>query len=101
MKSACVCLTAFVATVAVVVPAAAIDVVNRRSAPDKPAQGTISEMTRESVTVKPRLGDPVKVPANDIASIRWDGEPAKLNLARADEDGGRFEKALTTYQEVL
>ena len=101
MKSAFVCLTAFAVTAAATMPAAAIDIVNRRSEAGASAQGTISEITREGVTVKPRSGDPIKVPANDILSIRWDGEPAKLNLARGNEDGGRFDRAIETYQEVL
>lgn len=77
----------------------AIDSVVRKSS-DTPAQGTITEVDKLGVTVKPRIGAEVKVPANDIVSVRWDGEPAKLSLARNDEAGGRFKKAIEGYQAV-
>lgn len=63
------------------------------------AKGEVTEISKTGVTVKPQIGSTVTVPAADIQRIRWDGEPPKLNLARADETGGRFEKALEGYAE--
>ena len=77
----------------------AIDVVYRRSS-DTSLQGEITEVTKTEVVVKKRIGSPEKVPANDIINIRWDGEPAKLNLARSAELAGRLTNALEMYQEV-
>lgn len=82
------------------VPARAIDAVHRKST-DKPAQGEITEITKEFVKVEARIGEPVKVPAGDIARVDWDGEPPKLRLARAAESGGRLQDALEGYREAL
>ncbi|NOX55211.1 MAG: tetratricopeptide repeat protein [Planctomycetes bacterium] len=89
-----------VACVLAASPATALDIVSRKSS-EKNVQGTITQITRDGITVTPRLGKPITIPANDIQSVRWDGEPAKLNLARGDEKSGRVEKALQTYQEIL
>lgn len=80
-------------------PAEAVDVVSRKG-DESPAQGTVTAVDQLGVTVKPRIGSETTVPANEIESVRWDGEPAKLNLARVDEAGGRLEKALAAYQEI-
>ncbi|MCX7421173.1 MAG: tetratricopeptide repeat protein [Planctomycetia bacterium] len=80
-------------------PLWAIDIVTLKST-TKQVQGEIGAINKTEVAVKPRTGDPIKVPANDIASVKWDGEPAKLNIARGNEDRGLFDQALETYSEV-
>ncbi len=82
------------------IPAKALDEVYRKST-DTAAKGTITEVTKTSITVKKSIGAPVTVPANDITEVRWNGEPAKLKLSRSDEAGGRLEKALAGYKEGL
>src|SRR5439155_21258025 len=93
-------VTAIGTLVFFVSPLWAIDVVTQKST-KKQVLGEIGAITRAQITIKPKSGDAVKIEANDIASIKWDGEPAKLNIARGDEDRGNFEKALETYSEVL
>ena len=80
-------------------PLWAVDVVTRKST-TKQVQGEIGAITKIEITVKPRTGEPDKIPANDIASIKWDGEPAKLGIARGSEDRGNLDQALETYTEV-
>lgn len=80
-------------------PLWAIDVVTLKST-NKQVQGEIGAINKTEIAVKPRNGDPIKVPANDIASIKWEGEPAKLNIARGNEDRGLLDQALETYTEV-
>jgi len=92
------CLTGiFVALAAT--QAMAIDEVIRKSGTGS-AKGAITEISSTSVTVKPKIGPAITVPANDIDRIRWDGEPPKLNLARSTEQAGRLQKALTSYAEI-
>jgi len=80
-------------------PLWAIDAVTVKST-NKQILGEISTANKTEVTIKPKTGDAVKIPSNDIASIKWEGEPAKLNIAKGDEDRGNYEKALETYTEV-
>ena len=80
-------------------PLWAIDTVTVKST-NKQVLGEISTANKTEVTIKPKTGDAVKIPANDIANIKWEGEPAKLNIAKGDEDRGNFDKALDTYGEV-
>lgn len=89
-------ITAIVLTAS---PLWAIDTVTVKST-NKQILGEISTANKTEVTIKPKTGDAVKIPANDIAAIKWEGEPAKLNIAKGDEDRGNFEKALETYGEV-
>ena len=89
-------LVALVATVTT--PALAIDVVMRISTKVSP-QGQVTEITRTSVTIKSKIKGAVTIPANDIDRIRWDGEPAQLNIARSVEAGGRPDEALKSYQQ--
>jgi len=79
--------------------AQALDVVTRRS--DKPVQGTITEITRDAITVKPGVSTPVTVPGNDIISVRWDAEPPDLNLGRGAESSGNLDRALEIYTKCL
>jgi tetratricopeptide (TPR) repeat protein len=80
--------------------ASAVDVILRRSTSTK-GQGEVTEISKTEVTVKPRTGEPVKIPANDIIQIDWTGEPAQLKIIRASESGGRLQKALDDYTKLL
>lgn len=80
-------------------PLWAVDTINVRST-GKPVQGEITTVNKTEVTIKPRTGEAQKIPANDIVSIKWDGEPAKLSIAKGDEERGNFEKALDTYTDA-
>lgn len=80
-------------------PLWAIDIVTQKST-NKQILGEISTANKTEVTIKPKTGDPVKIPANDIAAIKWEGEPAKLNIAKGFEDRGNFVQALETYIDV-
>lgn len=80
-------------------PLWAVDIVTQKST-NKQILGEISTANKTEVTIKPKTGDAVKIPANDITSIKWEGEPAKLNIAKGDEDRGNYEKALETYTDV-
>jgi len=79
--------------------ASAADIVYRKSTTTA-LQGEITESSSTEITVKKRVGKPETVPVNDIVDIRWDGEPAKLNLARSAEKAGNVEKALSDYLEI-
>ena len=80
-------------------PLWAVDTINVKST-GKPVQGEITTVNKTDVTIKPKTGAEQKIPANDIASIKWDGEPAKLSIAKGDEERGNFEKALDTYTDA-
>ncbi len=89
----------FIGLLAMSSPAWAIDIVTQRST-NKQHFGEIGAITKTELTIKPKTGDAVKIPANDIAAIKWDGEPAKLTIAKGDEERGHFDKAIDTYTEV-
>ena len=72
--------------------AGAVDIVNRKSG--KAAQGDITAITQQSISLKSGIGEMIEVPANDIVSVRWGAEPAELNLARSAEEGGSLARAL-------
>jgi tetratricopeptide (TPR) repeat protein len=93
-------LLSLTAGLTLVQPAAAVDTVYLRSE-DRRVAGEITEVTRESVTVTPRIGEPATVPANDISRIEWDGEPPGLRLARSQHESGQYERALEGYQSAL
>lgn len=78
------------------------DVVYRRGQ-ENPAQGEITEITKTDITLKPAgTGrEPIKIPANEITRVRWDKEPATLNLARNTEEAGRPGEALKGYEKAL
>lgn len=77
----------------------AVDAVYRKSNPT-PAQGEVTNVSRTEITVKPRIGDTVTVPISDITRVRWDGEPAILNLSRSSEQSGYFDKAIEGYEKA-
>ena len=76
----------------------ALDVITRKN--DKPAQGTIQSITRESVVIKPGVSQPITVPANVIVDIQFNVEPADLNLGRAAERSGDFKRALDMFDKA-
>jgi hypothetical protein len=90
-------LLAVAAILAAVTPAWAADIVNRKSGGR--AAGKITGGTKTEITVKPTTGEAVSVPVNDIASIEWDDATAELKLALSDENGGRFDSALTRLKK--
>ncbi len=81
--------------------AGAADTINRKR--DKPVSGEISGMSKTEVTIKVTApkADTIKVAPNDIASIAWNGEPPECNVARKDEEGGRYQKAIDGYQKAM
>ena len=80
--------------------ALAIDVVLRRSTTTK-GQGEVTAITKTEVTVKPKTGDAVEIPANDVVQIDWTEESAVFKLARSDANGGRLQKALDSFNKIL
>lgn len=80
-------------------PLWAIDTVTVKST-SKQILGDISVANKTEVTIKPKTGEAVKIPANDVASIKWEGEPPKLNLAKVAEERGNLDTALETYVDV-
>ena len=89
-----------VCVAAVTAPAWAIDIVTQRST-NKQHFGEIGAVSKTELTIKPKTGDPVKIPVNDIAAIKWDGEPAKLAIAKGDEDRGHYDKAIDLRARVM
>jgi tetratricopeptide (TPR) repeat protein len=81
--------------------ARAADQINRRR--DKALSGEITGMSKTEVTIKVTTpkADTIKIPANEIASIAWTGESADCNVARKDEEGGKYQKAIDGYQKAL
>jgi tetratricopeptide (TPR) repeat protein len=79
--------------------ATAADFVNRKSGGR--AGGTVTGATRTDITVKPSTGEPVTVPANDVASVDWDVAPSEMKLGKGDESNGRFEAALQKFNKAM
>jgi len=78
----------------------AADYVNRKGG-EKRVAGTITEATKTELTIKPSTGEPVTVPANDVASIEWNDAPSEMKLGRSDEANGRFASALQRFAKAL
>lgn len=76
--------------------ALALDVITRKS-DGKKVSGTISEMTRNEVTLKKQVGEPEVVQANDVAAIAWDGGGPELPLGYSDENNGKYDSAIKRY----
>jgi tetratricopeptide (TPR) repeat protein len=70
----------------------AADIVNRRSGAQREG-GTISKMSKTEVTVTKQVGGDVTIPANDVASIEWDGAPPGLGLGSAAVAAGNLDYA--------
>ncbi len=67
----------------------------------KAIPGDVTGVSKLEVTVKNTKGDTTKVPANEIASIAWTGDTPETGVARSDENGGRYQKAIDGYQKAL
>ncbi len=89
---------------AILAPASRVwsaETINRKR--EKNLSGEVSSVSKTEVQVKVKTPkeDTIKVPANDIASIEWSGEPPECKVARSDENGGRYQKAIDGYQKAL
>lgn len=91
-----------VTLLSVVIPAAAVlraDEVKRRG--EKSAtKGDITGASPAEITLKPRTGSPIKIPVGDIERVKFDSEPASLNLARSSESNGQLDRALEGYEKA-
>lgn len=78
-------------------PAGATETINRKR--EKAISGEVTGVSKTEVTIKVTApkADTVKVAPNDIVSIIWTGEPPESNVARKDEEGGRYQKAIDGY----
>src|SRR5262245_38539407 len=87
--------------VAAALPAGAADTVTRKR--ERPVSGEVSDISKTEVSVKVTApkADTIKVPANEILGIEWNGEPPECKVARSDENGGRYQKAIDGYQAAL
>jgi len=61
--------------------------------------GTIDSTTADEITLT-RPGGTENIPVNEVLSVRFDGEPPKLNLARAAVQTGQFADALATLDQL-
>ena len=96
------CFVLFAMSVGVVDSAWALDRVYRKGF-DTPLQGTVGVISKTDVSIKSssRSQPERKVPVNEISVIRWDKEPANLNLRRNDERNGKLQEALAGYEKAL
>ena len=77
----------------------AIDTVIRRST-TKPAGGEITSVSQTEIVVTPKVGQPTKVPANDVVDVDYEAAPPSLRVARSQERGGQYARALETYAQA-
>jgi tetratricopeptide (TPR) repeat protein len=100
----CKCLvvpSALLAFVIAVSPALANETINRKHG-EKSLAGEVTGVSKTEVTLKSSSkGETIKVPANEIVSIDWTGDPPDLKVARSDENGMRLQKAVDGYQKSL
>jgi tetratricopeptide (TPR) repeat protein len=70
---------------------------------DKPVAGDVAAVSKTEVTVKVRGAkeETLAIPANAVISIAWSGEASDAGLARSDEAGGRFQKAIDGFKKAL
>lgn len=61
--------------------------------------GTIESIKRQEVTLS-RSGRTETIPTGDILSIRFDGEPPQLNVARSAALNGRYAEALQNLERL-
>lgn len=67
----------------------------------KPISGKIVSMTAAEISVETRTGETVKVPANDINVVQFDGEPTRISgILRGAVRAGRYEDALRELDEL-
>lgn len=70
----------------------AADTISRRDGTR--VSGEITGGNKDSLTIKPTIGDAVTVPASDIVGVEWNNATAELRLGISDENGGRFDSAV-------
>ncbi|MCH9656625.1 MAG: tetratricopeptide repeat protein [Planctomycetes bacterium] len=64
-----------------------------------PLLGDIKGYTKTELTLQ-RGTKSVKIPANEVQRIRWNGEPPQLNIARNQEANGNYAAALDEYKKA-
>src|SRR5262245_54733112 len=77
------------------------ETINRKR--EKALSGEVAGVSKTEVTIKAKTPkeETIKVPASDISSIEWTGQPAETKMALSDENGGRFQRAIDEYQKAL
>ncbi|QGJ69800.1 Hypothetical protein PBC10988_14870 [Planctomycetales bacterium 10988] len=75
----------------------AADTIERENKPT--IRGDIVSILREEVGIRAGGGEQ-KIPSGEITSIRFDGEPAEMNLARSAVESGRYDDALEKFTEL-
>ncbi len=73
-------------------PASAVDALVKKSGGR--ITGKFTGGSKTELTIKPQVGDPVNVPANDLASIEWDDASPELKLGLSDENNGKYDSAI-------
>lgn len=95
------CITTVVVLLTVAQQGFAIETVNLRSKKGALA-GEVTGNSKTEITLKqPAKTEPLKIPANDVATIVWSGEPITLNINRSYENSGKLQMALDGYKKVL
>lgn len=62
--------------------------------------GTITDVSKDKVTIKTQKEDSKTVPIGQIVDITWTGEPSSLKLGRNHETGGRLPQAFDAYTKA-
>ncbi|MDB5390353.1 MAG: hypothetical protein JWM11_5999 [Planctomycetaceae bacterium] len=63
--------------------------------------GTITEVTKDKVTMKTTKDETKEIPISQIVDITWTGEPSSLKQGRGHEAGGRLTQALDSYARAV
>lgn len=69
-----------------------------QSGSKSPQLGDVTGYTKTDLSLK-RGATAVKIPANEVQRVRWDGEPPQLNIARNQEANGNYAAALEQYKK--
>lgn len=77
----------------------AADVIEVRGEAAK-INGTITDVSKEKVTIKTTKDEVKEIPAGQIVDISWEGEPTALKQGRSHEAGGRLPQALEAYTKA-
>lgn len=75
------------------------DEVSRRSTKNT-VKGKIEKITAAQIVIKARTGGNVTIPVDDVVRVRFDDEPASLNLARTSELNGSLDRALDGFNKA-
>ena len=62
--------------------------------------GTIEKISRTAISIRRSGGQVTEVPVNEIISVRFDGEPQRLQTARSLVQNGRYLEALQTIDQI-